>query len=104
MQIARGFDHTPIVLANSPSSGWVSRSFPIHLFGPIFGIIGTHSHSRKEAYWPSRHVCAGDWIESENRWAHFLAAAKNRRARSCVPLAARSWEPAPLDATSAAQA
>jgi hypothetical protein len=24
------------------------------------------SHYRKEAYWPSRHACAGDSIESVN--------------------------------------
>jgi hypothetical protein len=43
-----------------------SRGFPIHLFTLILGIIGTREISRKETYWPSRPVCAGDWIVSVN--------------------------------------
>jgi hypothetical protein len=88
----------------SPADGWPSRRFRIHLFALIFGIIGMLSPSRKEAYWHSRHDYAGDSIESVKSWAAFSEAATNRGVRSCVPLAARLWEPTQIGAINAAQA
>jgi len=46
-----------------PAGCAVSRGCPVHLFPLIFGIIGTHSQSRKEAY----RICdasAQHWIGS----------------------------------------
>jgi hypothetical protein len=86
-------------------AGWrASRSFPVHWFGPILGIIGTQPYSRKVAYWPCLHDCVIDSIESVNNSAAFSAARVKRRGRSCALRAARSWEQALRNAISAARA
>src|ERR1700731_959173 len=92
LQVRCDIERPQFVLEIFPADRWPSRRFRIHWFGPIFGIIGMLSHSRKEAYWHSRRDCAGDSIESVKSWAAYLEPATNRGVRSCVPRAAHSWE------------